>query len=249
MAGLLGSLLVTNALAQGVPNVFLTPGELISGPNAPEAGRTAVIAFHGDMLITFPEAPGSPPGDYLVRAWDISSPANPQVTQVLGYTQHGYMAHGFIKSGERLTSGYTFEVDNAGVADNGDMRCDRHREWRGLRRQWQRNAQCPGHHPGGQRQRRQALRAPHRHRVSLNQTHSNAGPASSGPAYFVGYPPANSAGVPEPARVLGASTCGESEPRMDTNSRECCVEHAVPGLQKSRIRVHWRPFAVSSSQV
>ncbi|MEE4175460.1 MAG: Ig-like domain-containing protein [Xanthomonadales bacterium] len=124
MAGLLGSLMVTNALAQGVPNVVRTPGELISGPNAPEAGRTAVIAFHGDMLITFPEAPGSPPGDYQVRAWDISDPANPQVTQVLGPTRHGFMAHGFMKTGERLTSGYTFEVDGAGVVSESSNALD-----------------------------------------------------------------------------------------------------------------------------
>jgi len=103
-----------NAAALGVPNVARTPGELLSGPNAPEAGRTPVIAWHGDMLVTFPEAPGSPPGDYQVRAWDISDPSSPVVTQILGPTRHGFMAHGFIKQGPILNSGYTFVVDAAG---------------------------------------------------------------------------------------------------------------------------------------
>ena len=102
------------AVGLGVPNVPLTPGELMSGPNVPEQGRTAVIAYHRGMLVTFPEAPGSPPGDYQVRAWDIADPTAPQVTQVLGYTQHGFMAHGFIKTGGILNSGYTFQIDDTG---------------------------------------------------------------------------------------------------------------------------------------
>lgn len=99
----------------GVPNETQVPGTLLSGPNAPEAGRTAVIAWHGDMLITFPEIPGGPPGDWLIRAWDISDPTDPIQTQLLGQTRHGFMAHGFIKSGSRLNSGYTLEVDGNGV--------------------------------------------------------------------------------------------------------------------------------------
>ncbi len=110
----LGLALSQSTLALGVPNVAQTPGTLISGPNAPEAGRTPVIAFHGDMLLTFPEAPGSPPGDFQVRAWDISDPADPVVTQMLGFTRHGFMAHGFIKRGELINSGYTFDVDATG---------------------------------------------------------------------------------------------------------------------------------------
>ncbi len=101
--------------ALGVPNVQQVPGTLLSGPNSPESGRTAVIAYHGGMLITFPEEPGSPGGDHLVRAWDISNPSVPVVTQVLGLTDHGYLAHGFMKSGDRLNSAYTFEVDGAGI--------------------------------------------------------------------------------------------------------------------------------------
>ncbi|MEQ8662692.1 MAG: Ig-like domain-containing protein, partial [Gammaproteobacteria bacterium] len=104
-----------DSAALGVPNVARTPGELLSGPNAPEAGRTAVIAWHGDMLLTFPEAPGSPPGDYRVRAWDLADPAQPQVTQLLGPTRHGFMAHGFIKQGDTIHSGWNFSVDGSGT--------------------------------------------------------------------------------------------------------------------------------------
>lgn len=120
---LLGALaLSSNAVALGVPNVPQTPGELLSGPNAPEAGRTPVIAYHGGMLLTFPEAPGSPPGDWLVRAWDIADPTNPLVTQTIGPTQHGFMAHGFIKHNNLLNSGYTLEVDGSGnVSQTGGI--------------------------------------------------------------------------------------------------------------------------------
>ncbi|MCP5156563.1 MAG: Ig-like domain-containing protein [Ectothiorhodospiraceae bacterium] len=110
----------TAALAVGVPNVARTPGELLSGPNAPEAGRTPVIAYHGGMLFTFPEAPGSPPGDYQVRVWDVSDPTDPAVTQVIGPTRHGFMAHGFIKHGDRLNSGYTLTVEPDGTAVEAD---------------------------------------------------------------------------------------------------------------------------------
>lgn len=110
------------AFSLGVPNTPQTVGAMLSGPNAPQAGRTPVIAYHGGMLITFPEAPGSPAGDYQVRAWDISDPTAPVVTQVLGTTRHGFMAHGFIKRGARLNSGYTFEVEPDGnVADAQDI--------------------------------------------------------------------------------------------------------------------------------
>ena len=110
-----------SAMALGVANVPQVPGTLLSGPNAPEAGRTAVIAYHGGMLITFPEAPGSPPGDYQVRAWDIADPTNPAVTQVLGHTQHGFLAHGFIKHDQVVSSGYTFDVDAAGIVTEDSL--------------------------------------------------------------------------------------------------------------------------------
>jgi len=84
-------------------------------------GRTAVIAYHGDMLITFPEIPGGPPGDNRIRAWDISDPSNPVATQVLGVTRHGFMAHGFMKTGDRINSGYTLTVDNDGRVSEADQ--------------------------------------------------------------------------------------------------------------------------------
>ena len=115
-------LLAHPAFSLGVPNTPQVPGTLLSGPNEPQGGRTPVIAYHGGMLLTFPEAPGSPPGDFQVRAWDISDPTAPVVTQMLGATQHGFMAHGFIKQGSRLNSGYTFEVQaNGSVSEAADV--------------------------------------------------------------------------------------------------------------------------------
>ncbi len=121
-----------SALAQGVPNVPQVPGTLLSGPNAPEMGRLAVIAYHGEMLITLPEVPGGPPGDWQVRAWNIADPTNPQqvpITPITGdsdgdslLTQHGFMAHGFIKTGNTLSSGRTFTVDGGGqVRETGNI--------------------------------------------------------------------------------------------------------------------------------
>ncbi|MEM7705339.1 MAG: Ig-like domain-containing protein [Pseudomonadota bacterium] len=111
------------AWSQGVPNIS-RPGQagvLLAGPVAPEMGRLAVIAWHGDYLFTLPEIPGGPPGDWIVRAWDLSDPANPSrvsITPLTGdndgdslVTRHGFMAHGFIKTGDVLSSGRAFRVD------------------------------------------------------------------------------------------------------------------------------------------
>ena len=106
--------------AQGVPNIPRTPGDLISGPNAVEMGRLAVISFHKDYLFTFPEAPGSPGGDHEIRVWNIANPASPQVINNLGFTQHGFLAHGFMKRGDTLNSGIVIDVDNNGNITNGN---------------------------------------------------------------------------------------------------------------------------------
>jgi len=41
--------------SQGFPNVPQTPGTLLSGLNAPQQGRTAIIAYHNGILFTLPE--------------------------------------------------------------------------------------------------------------------------------------------------------------------------------------------------
>ena len=72
------TLAATRALGQGFPNVPQTPGTLLSGLNAPQQGRTAIIAYHNGILFTVPEVPSSQPGaDFQVRTWNIANPAAP----------------------------------------------------------------------------------------------------------------------------------------------------------------------------
>lgn len=87
--------------AQQVPNVAQTKGELLSGPLAPNQGRTAVIAYHQGFIITDPEAPGSAPGsDNLGRMWDISDPRNPVETVINGMGPNSAIAaHGYYYEG------------------------------------------------------------------------------------------------------------------------------------------------------
>src|SRR5262249_19163560 len=62
-------------VAVGFPNVPQTPGALLSGLNAPQQGRTAIIAYQDGILFTVPEVPSSQPGaDFQVRSWDIRDP-------------------------------------------------------------------------------------------------------------------------------------------------------------------------------
>lgn len=90
----------------GFPNVAQTPGDLLSGLNAPGQGRTAVIAYHNGVLYTVPEVPSSQAGsDYIVRSWDISDPTDPVVTETFGQTAHPVMAHGYLKIGDYLSIG------------------------------------------------------------------------------------------------------------------------------------------------
>ena len=44
----------------GFPNVAQTPGAILSGLNAPEQGRTAVLAYHNGILYTVPRATVEP---------------------------------------------------------------------------------------------------------------------------------------------------------------------------------------------
>lgn len=85
--------------AQGFPNIARTPGDLISGPIAPEQGRAAIVAWHGERIVSVPEPPGSQPGaDVYIRVVDINDPENPQVTTLParagGFNSHGYFHYG-----------------------------------------------------------------------------------------------------------------------------------------------------------
>lgn len=94
------------------PNVPQVPGRLLSGLNAPEQGRTAIIAYHGGVLFTVPEVPSSQPGaDFQVRTWDISDPTRPVETGRLGTTPMPINAHGYFQSGEYLTLGANWPPD------------------------------------------------------------------------------------------------------------------------------------------
>lgn len=90
----------------GFPNVPQVPGTVLSGLNAPQQGRTAIIAYHNGVLFTVPEVPASQPGaDFIVRTWDISNPAQPVVRNTWGITPMPINAHGYFKSGPYLVLG------------------------------------------------------------------------------------------------------------------------------------------------
>jgi len=95
------------AEAQGFPNVPRVPGELIAGPIAPEQGRTAIVCWHGDRIVSVPEAPGSQFGaDLRIRVVNIEDldGAGPQVTLVPA-SASGFHAHGYYHSGDYLYIG------------------------------------------------------------------------------------------------------------------------------------------------
>jgi cytochrome c peroxidase len=107
-AGLLLSFtLLSGVAAQGFPNVPRTPGELLAGPVAPEMGRAAIVAWHGQRIVTVPEGPGSivPPHDVRMRITDISDPTNPQVTVLGTYSGGAIHAHAYFQSGNHLFVG------------------------------------------------------------------------------------------------------------------------------------------------
>ena len=108
------ALAVTPALAgggvppvvPGFPNVPQTPGTLLSGLNAPEQGRTAILAYHNGVLFTVPELPSSAPNsDFQVRTWDLADPTNPVETAQLGISPMPINAHGYFKSGDYVVLG------------------------------------------------------------------------------------------------------------------------------------------------
>ncbi len=94
------------AVTPGFPNVAQIPGTVLSGLNAPQQGRTAIIAYHNGVLFTVPEVPASQPGaDSQVRSWDISDPRHPVEVQRWGITPMPIMAHGYFHSGDYLILG------------------------------------------------------------------------------------------------------------------------------------------------
>jgi len=114
---------VTPPVHPGFPNVTQTPGTVLSGLNAPEQGRTAIIAYHNGILFTVPELPSSAPdSDFQVRSWDLSDPANPVELATHGVSPMPINAHGYFKSGDYLVLGpnwppeapWTFLADGPG---------------------------------------------------------------------------------------------------------------------------------------
>ena len=113
MCHLLALLLTRAAMGQvgppvtpGFPNVAQTPGAVLSGLNAPQQGRTAILAYHNGVLFTVPEVPASQPGaDFQVRSWDISDPRHPIELAQWGVTPMPVNAHGYFHSGNYLILG------------------------------------------------------------------------------------------------------------------------------------------------
>jgi YVTN family beta-propeller protein len=93
-------------VAAGFPNVPQTPGAILSGLNAPQQGRTAIIAYQDGVLFTVPEVPSSQPGaDFQVRTWDIRDPTRPIELARWGVTPMPINAHGYFHSGPYLVLG------------------------------------------------------------------------------------------------------------------------------------------------
>ena len=109
----------------GVPNIQRTKGELLSGPLAPEQGRTAVVAYHQGFIVTVPEAPGSAPGsDLLPRVWNFSDPRAPSSQVVAGMSANsGIAAHGYWQEGALLRSigGGDFSVIDSNQDGQGEF--------------------------------------------------------------------------------------------------------------------------------
>lgn len=90
----------------GFPNVPQTAGALLSGLNAPQQGRTAILAYHNGILFTVPEVPASMPNsDYQVRTWNLADPAAPVELATHGVTPMPVNAHGYLSSGDYLVLG------------------------------------------------------------------------------------------------------------------------------------------------
>lgn len=116
---------------QGASAQFLnqstTPGELISKSH-PELGRLTTIEVLGDYIIAIPEIPSSTAeGDFIVRALDISDPANPVTVQTFGRTAQPILAHGTYKRGNEVYLG-GFPNDAVRLEEDGSLT---HTRWSG----------------------------------------------------------------------------------------------------------------------
>lgn len=114
--------MVQRSDAQGFENIPRTAGELIAGPIAPEQGRTAIIAWHGERIVTVPEIPGSQGGaDWLMRVVDITNTSSPQVT-VLPAHATGFHAHAYFHYGPYLYVGpHCLNAANNPCTGSGDL--------------------------------------------------------------------------------------------------------------------------------
>ena len=120
--------LTTLLATQSLPNEMQVPGTLLSGPIAPEQGRTAIIAWHGNRVVTVPEPPGSQPGaDLNIRIVDISNARNPVVTRINaragGFNSHGYFHMGpyLYIGGHETTVGSGMYVDSLRINGSGAL--------------------------------------------------------------------------------------------------------------------------------
>jgi hypothetical protein len=112
----------------GGAHVAQTAGAILSGLNAPQQGRTAIIAYHNGVLFTVPEVPASQPGaDFQVRTWDISNPRQPIERAQWGVTPMPINAHGYFHSGQYLVLGsnwppgseWSFRATTPGTVQRG----------------------------------------------------------------------------------------------------------------------------------
>ncbi|MBI2425159.1 MAG: Ig-like domain-containing protein [Candidatus Hydrogenedentes bacterium] len=95
------------AHGQGFPNVARTPGDLLAGPIAPEQGRTAIVGWHGERIVSVPEAPGSQVGaDLQIRIVSLENldGTGPEVT-VVPAPASGFHAHGYYQTGPYMFVG------------------------------------------------------------------------------------------------------------------------------------------------
>ena len=114
--GLAAPLAAQPPVVPGFPNVPQTAGALLSGLNAPQQGRTAILAYHNGILFTVPEVPASAPNsDFLVRTWSLADPAAPVVLGTHGVTPMPINAHGYLSSGDYLVLAVPSDAPDARV--------------------------------------------------------------------------------------------------------------------------------------
>ncbi|MGB0743047.1 MAG: hypothetical protein ACPGSB_00845, partial [Opitutales bacterium] len=109
-------LLAPTAFAQGFPNIDRpgAEGTMVGSPFALNDGRSAIIAWHNEVLYSIPEIPGSADGsNYQVRSWDFSDINAPLELGSHGTTQHPILAHGFLYRNNTLVLGNNFQMNRS----------------------------------------------------------------------------------------------------------------------------------------